>query len=123
MHNLPLACRQLYQETHILVYRYGTFLIERYDWFSGLIESREDVKSAITQVKIKNLGVYAMMGDVLIEDLTSDFGRVLCALKNLERIFVEHEISDMDWGLDKAFLESFVEEFTRGRNVEIVYLS
>ncbi|KAF2442100.1 hypothetical protein P171DRAFT_445856 [Karstenula rhodostoma CBS 690.94] len=53
MHNLPLACRQLYRETHLLVYKYGIFEIRQPDWFTDFIRNRADVQSAITQIKIQ----------------------------------------------------------------------
>jgi len=52
MHCLPLTCHQLYEETHLLVYRYGTFEVYRPDWFTELLDNRADVKNAITQVQM-----------------------------------------------------------------------
>ncbi|KAF2442099.1 hypothetical protein P171DRAFT_487356 [Karstenula rhodostoma CBS 690.94] len=48
MHALPLACRRLYNETHLLIYRYGIMNLRYPTEMGSLIRNRRDVEKAIT---------------------------------------------------------------------------
>lgn len=97
MHNLPLVCRQLYHETHLLVYRLGLFDIMKPRWFVEFISGREQAKKPITEIRISSsdlklmsLTSYAFMVDVFPADF--DFlNYQRCAaelhdLANLQRV-------------------------------------
>lgn len=60
MHNLPLVCRQLYHETHLLVYRLGLFDIKKPRWFAEFISGGEQAKKSIIEVRISSSDLYLM---------------------------------------------------------------
>ena len=141
MHNLPLVCRQLYQETHLLVYQLGTFDLTRPDWFPELISGREEVKKAITEIRIDRSELYLValssfeeFFDELAENYNaSDYQRCcteLHSLKGLQRIVLNpvsasSRLSVTDW-LDLDMSRPELTTWAMGRitnrgDVEIIY--